>query len=243
MTKIEVDFKAAREESNDEKSESVHNTDNHLFSDELIGTIDRATRTKTPHEASQYAFQYLRDIVYKAPNVSPDGPQRAFTDKWIDEWAGFINDWDFAVHVLTNLAYRMEAQDFQGDEDFEYEKMEVRKHIRDAVQKNARVGDWLQDLGVWDGVYNTLTDLEWVHHNTGEERGKDNFYRTRLFTFLQGTTEERAVRGWVENLERFMSIVVKAFIDLGNGSLMHMITRIQPKQILKLMRSRGGRLI
>ena len=186
-----------------------------LFTAELLATIGTATSERTPYEASEYAFEYLYNIIEDASNVPNGAAYRAFTDQWIADWAGFIHRFDVATHVLTSL-----GKDFQN-EDF-FSDGEVTQMNRYMGSESGDLKEWFRLVGLWDGMI--PMKITWLEHAADDTQitqidgpNSMHYYRDAVAGYIsEGHESEREVKKWVDNLEDFGELIWAAMRAYSN---------------------------
>ena len=209
QNKLVGDFHGATVSWEDEKEEAPQ-----LFTGELLATIGTATSERTPYEASEYAFEYLYNIIEDASNVPNGAAYGAFTDQWIADWGGFINRFDVATHVLTSL-----GKDFQN-EDF-FSAGEVTQMNRFMGSESGDLKEWFRLVGLWDGMI--PMKITWLRHAADDTQimqieGSDlHYYRDAVAGYIsEGHESEREVKKWVDNLEDFGELIWAAMRAYSN---------------------------
>ena len=185
-----------------------------LYSNETLARIRTETRAKTPVQAAQDSFKYLEDIIRDSPNVTPDGPDRAFSYEWRGIWSNWLAGFDKTVHALTQFAkiYTEAAEEDMGQID-SYMAARIREKTR---QPGGEVfADWVRDKVDW---YNwrgapdnrwggerewRLDAFKWVQANSGIE-----YDVTSYWNLEPGTESVDARPGGL--LWEFLEVVVEA---------------------------------
>ena len=184
-----------------------------VYSVETLTRIASETRTKTPVEAAQNSFKYLEDIIREAPDVTPDGPDRAFSYNWRGRWSDWLAGFDKAVHVLTQLAkvYTKSSNELMNSVD---------SYITTYIQDSA--------TGIVGGDEMThffKDKKEWFNWKGAENGawGGEREWRLAAFKMLNETGgEEYDVLNWFNYEDRpggllwdFVLIVTDALNDNG----------------------------
>ena len=201
-----------------------------IYSAETLALIARETLTKTPLEAAQNSFKYLEDIIRQAPDVTPDGPDRAFSYNWRGKWSDWLGGFDKSVHVLTQLAklYTESGNEKQNSID---------AYIEAFIQDSA--------TGVVGGdemIHFFKDKKEWFNWRGADNNawGGEREWRLAAFKMLNETGgEEYDVLNWFNYEDRpggllwdFVLIVTDALNDNGYKRETDAILRSERQEIV-----------